>query len=137
MTRRRVLIKAVAAPVLFVAVFCLWYSIASNYDYGALAGTYRFYGEGEKCILYLHADHTFQQEVTRSVETRKSQGTWHRYGESHVSFSGEFQVLPGENLNQSGEAHGQFEKVMGLFPTLVLAPLPDGPRFRRQILRWN
>lgn len=133
MKKKRLLIRLTAAGFSFAVVFCLWYSIAANYDYGALAGTYRFHGNEEICMLRLEADGTFQQEIARSGGSSKSQGHWHRYGLWHVSFSGEFQILPGEELNAAGEAHGQFEKFLGIFPELVLAPLANGPKFHRVI----
>jgi hypothetical protein len=127
--------KAVYGILTFIVLFLLWYSVAANYDYGALAGTYVFHGNGETCTLYLHPDRSFVQEISRSGEIRKSQGYWHRFGEAHVSFSNEFLSVPGEEMSADGHAHGQFEKMFGLFPSLVLAPLPDGPRFRKRLFR--
>lgn len=79
----------------------------------------------------------FEQELNHSGEARKSQGHWYRYGESHVSFSSEFMKLFGEEMNADGDAHGEFEKVIGIFPTLTLAPIPNGPRFRKKPFWWN
>jgi hypothetical protein len=118
--------------LLLIVALCVWYSIAANYDYGALSGTYTFRGNAEICTLRLHADRTFEQELSHSGEIQKSQGQWHRYGESHVSFSSEFMKLSGEELNAEGEAHGEFDKVIGIFPTLVLAPVPNGPKLRKR-----
>ena len=118
--------------LLSVILFSAWYSVASNYDYGSLAGTYVFHGNGEICTLYLHPDRTFVQEISQSGQIQKSQGQWHRYGQAHVSFSNEFIKVPGEELNADGQVHGQFDKTIGLFPTLVLAPLPTGPRFLKK-----
>ena len=56
------------------------------------------------------------------------------YGESHVSFSREFLTISGQEVNAEGEAHGEFSKTLGLLPCLILAPLPDGPRFRKKLL---
>jgi hypothetical protein len=120
---------------LLAALFWGWYSVAANYDYGALAGTYVFHGKGETCTLHLRPDRTFVQELSRSGEIKKSQGHWHRYGESHVSFSEEFLKLSGEEMNTAGQAHGEFDKLLGIFPTLVLAPLPNGPKFHKKLLR--
>ena len=133
MKKKRLPIRLIAGGFSFLAVLCIWYSIATDYDYGALAGTYRFHGGAETCILHLQADGTFQQEITRPSGASKSQGRWHRYGQSHVSFSAQFQTLVGEELNSAGEAHGQFEKTLGIFPELVLAPLANGPKFHRVI----
>jgi hypothetical protein len=126
-------LKAMCGVLLFVVLFCLWWSVYSANGYDALAGTYVFHGNGERCLLYLGADRTFRQELRRGEEVKRSQGQWHRYGQAHVSFSDEFMRVAGEELNASGEAHGEFDKVFGLFPILVLAPLPGGPRFHRNL----
>jgi len=118
---------------LIIILFWVWYSVASNYDYAALAGTYVFHGNGETCTLYLRPDRTFVQELSHSGEIQKSQGNWYRYGQAHVSFSNEFLKLSGEEMNADGQAHGQFEKTLGIFPTLVVAPLPNGPEFHRRL----
>lgn len=138
MSGQRPFRRSAYVVVVLLIAFTIWYSIAANYDYGALSGTYEFRGGGETCTLRLNSDRTFQQVVFHSGVTRKSQGQWLRYGEAHVSFSSEFLTLPGEELNQEHEAHGQFEKTIGLFPKLVLAPIPDGPKFHRLLfnLRW-
>ena len=119
--------------LLAIVLFCAWWCVAFNYGYGALAGTYVFHGSGEVCTLYLRPDRTFVQELSRSGEIKKSQGHWHRYGESHVSFSNEFLKLSGEEMNAAGEAHGEFGKTLGIFPYLVLAPLPNGPQFHEKL----
>jgi 4-amino-4-deoxy-L-arabinose transferase-like glycosyltransferase len=111
----------------------VWYIVAANYGYGALAGTYVFHGAGETCTLYLRPDRTFVQELSRSGQIHKSQGHWDRYGEAHVSFSNEFLKVSGEEMNTDGQAHGQFDKTLGIFPTLALAPLPNGPQFHKRL----
>jgi hypothetical protein len=116
-------------------LFSLWYSVAANYDYGALAGTYVFRGNDEACTLYLRPDQTFLQELKRSGHTQKAAGRWHRYGEAGVAFSSEFVKLQSEELSAAGEAHGEFQKSFGLFKKLVLAPVPDGPTFYKRWLR--
>jgi hypothetical protein len=98
--------------LLLFVLFWVWYSVAANYDYSALAGTYVFQGTGETCTLYLYADRTFVEEINRSGQTQKSAGHWDRYGEAHVSFSSEFLKLTNEELNASGQAHGQFDKTL-------------------------
>jgi hypothetical protein len=123
-----------AGVFLLLILAFVWYSIAANYDYSILSGTYVFNGNGESCTLNLRADGTFEQKVNRSGEIQISHGYWRRYGEAHVSFSSEFMKLSGEEMNTEGQAHGQFEKIIGLFPTLTLAPIPSGPRFRKEFL---
>jgi hypothetical protein len=118
-----------------IALFCGWYVVAANYDYGALAGTYVWAGNGAQYTLKLASDHTFFEEIDDSGTRQIVQGQWHRYGESHVSFSNQFVKLPREELNAAGEAHWQFEKTLGILPSLVLAPLPNGPRLHRHLFR--
>lgn len=126
--------ERLAFGVLFLLVlFWIWYSVAANYDYAVLAGTYVFHGDGESCTLYLRSDRTFMQEVKRSTGIQKSQGYWYRSGEAGVSFSNEFLKLSDEEMDASGQAYGQFEKTLGLFPALVLAPLSTGPRLHKKL----
>ena len=126
--------SAVATVLLLVALPVCWYVIAANYDYAALAGTYVLNQDAERCTLDLRSDRTFTEELVRAGSVQKAQGTWHRYGESHVSFSREFLTISGQEVNAEGEAHGEFSKTLGLLPCLILAPLPDGPRFRKKLL---
>lgn len=127
------LARLVLAIGLLLILFGAWYYVAANYDYGALAGTYVFHGNGETCTLYLRPNRTFVQELNRSGAIQRSQGKWDRYGQAHVSFSNEFLKLSGEEINANGQAHGQFNKILGIFPILILAPLPNGPRFHKVI----
>lgn len=117
----------------FLVLFCLWWSVASDYDYGALAGTYVFHSKEETCSLYLHSDGTFDQELRRGDQIQKSQGSWHRSGQAGVSFSNEFLRIPREELDGSGKAYGWFHRVLGLFPMLDLAPSPGGPEFHKSL----
>ncbi|HEY4380108.1 MAG TPA: hypothetical protein VGN01_07155 [Acidobacteriaceae bacterium] len=129
------LVLAVGVLVLVAGAFVGWYSIAANYDYGALSGIYTLSQNGEKCTLHLRPDQTFTEELNRGGVVQEAQGRWRRYGQAHVSFSGEFLKVAGQELNASGESHGQFDKAMGLFPSLTLAPLPDGPTFHKKLFR--
>jgi hypothetical protein len=131
--KRLVSVGGVLVAVVGAAVG--WYSVAANYDYGALSGTYTLSQNGEKCTLHLRPDQTFTEELNRGGVEQEAQGRWRRYGQAHVSFSGEFLKLSGQELNASGEAHGQFDKELGLFSSLTLAPLPDGPTFRKKLFR--
>lgn len=125
--------RATIGVLTAIVLLCGWYAVAANYDYQALAGTYVLTRNGEKCTLKLRSDHTFSEEIDRSGSLQIVRGQWHRYGESHVSFSSEFLKLPGQELNESGEAHGQFDKTLGILPFLVLAPVPNGPTLRKHL----
>ncbi len=128
-------VQATIGVLSAIVLLCGWYAVAANYDCQALAGTYILTGNGEKCTLKLRSDQTFSEEIYRSGNLQIVRGHWHRYGESHVSFSSEFLKLPGQELNESGEAHGQFDKTLGILPFLVLAPLPNGPTLRKHLFR--
>ncbi|HEY3625080.1 MAG TPA: hypothetical protein VGL00_02315 [Terracidiphilus sp.] len=132
---RKIFVRAGCGLLLVVVIFWLWYSVAANYDYDALSGTYTFNRDSEKCTLYLRPNQTFSEELNRGGVVKEAQGRWHRYGEAHVSFSAEFLKVSGQELNASGEAHGQFDKTLGLHPYLTLAPLPDGPTFHKKWFR--
>ena len=121
--------------MLAIGLSVAWYYVAANYDYDALAGVYVLDRNGERCLLDLQPDHSFKEELTHAGTFQRVAGTWHRYGQSHVSCSHEFLKVSGQELNAGGEAHGQFEKRLGLFPVLTLAPLPDGPEFRKRLLK--
>jgi hypothetical protein len=121
--------------LLLLPVAWEWYVVAADYDYPALSGTYIFDGAGEYCSLSLRPDGTFTEELTQHGRRQSANGTWHRYGLGHVSFSNDFVTLPGQKLNGNGQSHGQFSKTLGFFPTLTLAPLPDGPTFHKKLFR--
>lgn len=133
--KSRLAIGSSIALFLFVVLLGSWYEVAANYDYAALAGRYVLNRGVEECTLDLRSDHTFVQELVQAGSVQRAQGTWHRYGQSHVSFSKEFLAISGQQLNAAGEAHGEFDKRLGILPYLTLAPLPDGPRFRKQFVR--
>ena len=132
--RNRRLVRTAALGFLAIVLLAVWYAAAANYDYGALAGVYVLDQNTQHCLLALHPDRTFTEELVYSGEVQRAAGTWYRYGQAHVSFSHEFLRVSGQELNASGEAHGQFDKRLGLFPVLTLAPLPDGPRLRRRLV---
>jgi hypothetical protein len=132
--KRKSAVYKLVAVFGLIALFIGWYATAANYDYRAIAGLYVLNQNGETCILDLRSDRTFTEELTRSGKVQRAHGTWHRYGESHVSFSSEFLTVSGEELNASGESHGEFAKRLGIFSILTLAPLPDGPKFRKRLL---
>jgi len=132
LNKRRV--TAAVLALLALVLFIGWYAVAANYDYGALAGVYVLNQNGEVCVLDLRSDRSFTEELTQSGNSQRAAGTWHRYGQAHISLSREFLRVSGQELNASGEAHGQFDKTLGLFPVLTLAPLPNGPQFRKRLV---
>jgi hypothetical protein len=126
--------RLAALAFLVIVLFIGWYAIAANYDYGVLAGVYVLDGNGERCVLDLRSDRSFTEELVQSGHVQRAVGTWSRYGQAHVSFSHEFLMVSGQELNGTGQAHGEFDKRLGLIPVLTLAPLPGGPKFRKRLL---
>jgi hypothetical protein len=120
---------------LIFALFTIWYSIASDYGYRAVSGTYAFKGNAEKSILVLREDRSFQQELVRSGKVQHAEGTWRLLGQSGIEFSSEFQDLSDQKLGPAGEHYGSIKKQFGLFVSIALNSQGDGPVFRKQFSR--
>ena len=129
-------LRLVATIVVFFSAPVLWYCIAANYDYGALAGTYTFRSGNETCTLHLYSDQIFLQDITTQGHTQTAKGTWRRFGESGMDLSDSFLRIPGQQLGPSGENYGHFDKVLGVFPVLTLDPDRGGPRFHRSLISF-
>jgi hypothetical protein len=110
-----------------------WWTVAANYDYGSLAGTYVFRDRATRCVLRLRADQTYTERVATTNGTSAASGTWWRFGEAGTELSSSFLRVPGQRPGPSGENFGHFEKILGVFPTLTLDPYPGGPEFRRTL----
>jgi hypothetical protein len=122
--------------VLLVVLFWVWYSVAADYGYSAVAGTYTLQQSGETSTLVLRSDHSFQQEVTRAGKVDRAQGNWRRIGEGGVVFSKEFLKVGGQEVRPDGEADGQVEKrCLGLLFSITLNPDPGGPTFHKKLFR--
>jgi hypothetical protein len=124
------LTRAVGLALLPFAAFWVWYSIAADYDYGALSGTYIYRSSQESSTLVLNSDRTFQQTLSRSGTLTRTTGTWRRIGEGGVVFSGSFLRLPGqrsysdspvsEHSAANDEFYGHFVKILTVYPKLSL-----------------
>jgi hypothetical protein len=121
--------------LLSIIIFWVWYSVAANYDYGALSGTYSLRLKGETSTLVLKRDRSFQQELIHEGKTERAQGSWRRVGEGGVVFSKEFIKVPGQEIRPDGQADGEFKKRLGLFPSIAMSPDPGGPTFRKKLFR--
>ncbi len=122
---------------LCLAVLWIWYMIAADYSYGAVAGTYAFQSNGETSTLVLKKDRSFQQELTRQGKIERTQGSWRRIGEGGVVFSREFLGVTGQEVRPDGQADGEVQKsFFGLFLSIVFEPGRDnGPRFHKKLFR--
>jgi hypothetical protein len=140
--------SAKSAGVVFAAVllFVGWYSVAANYDYGALAGTYSYNGNGVSSTLLLRKDRSFHQEVMERGRREVADGSWRRIGEGGVNFSKEFLRLPGaerfieefgegDGTEADSEFYGHFEKIAGVYPILKLNANPPGPTLYKKPFR--
>jgi hypothetical protein len=61
--------------LLLILVSWVWYSVAANYDYGAVAGTYSLRRTGEASTLVLKEDRSFQQELIRRGKIERAKGS--------------------------------------------------------------
>jgi hypothetical protein len=117
------------------AAMWVWFAVAANLDYDALAGSYGFQERGVSCTVRLAANHTFHQEVMLDGRTLVSDGLWSRYGDDgRVSFANllayPFQsdiastngIAPQRNLHK--EYDGEFVKAFTLYPKLELQGYP-------------
>jgi len=109
--------------------------MASDYSYGAIAGTYQYRSDSGTSMLILKKDQIFYQEVNINGKIQRVQGTWRKLGEGRVVFSNQFVRLPEQMVRPDGQADGEIEKRIGLFRSIHLNPDPGGPVFRRQTFR--
>jgi hypothetical protein len=112
-----------------------WYSVASNYSYGAISGIYSFQFGAEESILVLKENRSFQQELKRNGSVEHAQGSGRRLGEGGVVFSKEFRKLSGQETRPDGQADGEVKKSLGLFISIAFHPDPTGPVFHKKLFR--
>jgi len=60
--------------LVILLAFLLWWSIASNYDYGSLAGTYVLRNGKITCALHLRTDQTYTEQLTTKTGIQKANG---------------------------------------------------------------
>ncbi len=122
-----------------IAVFCAavgWYSLAADYDYRTLAGTYVFQRDGRSYTLKLYADRTFEEDFEIHGTVQVARGRWRRFGESGMALSGSFLKVPEQESGPAGENYGSFYKLFGVFPVLQLDSTSGGLRFHRKLISW-
>jgi hypothetical protein len=122
--------------LLSIIVFWVWYSVAADYGYAAVSGTYTLQRGDETSTLVLRPDHSFQQEISRAGKVERAQGSWRRIGEGGIVFSKEFLRVAGEEVRPDGQADGEVKKrCLGLLLSINLNPSPNGPTFHKKLLR--
>jgi hypothetical protein len=137
---------ALGGVVAFIALFCVWFSIASNYDYDALRGTYTYDNANVSSTLVLNADRTFSQQLTDGGKTVRASGTWRRIGEGGVALSADFLRLPGQQssadtpgADPDSIAHpwfyGYFDKTLTVYPVLRLEGTASNLAMHRNLFR--
>jgi hypothetical protein len=119
------------------AVFSIWYWVAADYSYSAVAGTYTFQSNGETSTLILRKDQSFQQVLSRQGKVEHTQGSWQRIGEGGVVFSKEFLSVGHVQVESDGFTYGQVQKsFFELIPSIVLGQDRDHcARFHIQFFR--
>ena len=119
------------------AVFWIWYMVAADYSYGAIAGTYVYRADGEESTLALKKDQSFQQELIRQGKVERTQGSWRRIGEGGVVFSKEFLPVGDVQAASDGSTYGEVRKsFLELIPSIFLQTDGEhGPGFYRKWFR--
>lgn len=123
----RNLIRAGVIVVVPIVILWVWYSVAANYSYSAVSGTYCLTLPRETSTLVLQQNQTFQQERILDGKSELTEGSWRRIGQSGVVFSKEFLKLSGQELRADGQADGEVKKHLGLFLSIRLNPDSGGP----------
>ena len=127
--------KAITLTFFFLVLGWVWYSIAADYGYSAVSGTYSLQAKGEASTLILKQDGTFKQELKREGTMQHAQGSWRRFGEGGIVFSKEFLNIPGQETRPDGQVYGNVKKDFGLFLSIALNPESNGPVFRKRLFR--
>lgn len=126
--------RVALAILLSIVVFVAWYSVAADYGYAAVSGTYVLHHDQEISTLVLKPDRTFEQEVRRGGKVERAQGNWRRIGEGGIVFSKEFLKLTGQEVRTDGQADGEVKKrCLGLRMSIKLNPDQGGPIFRKKL----
>jgi hypothetical protein len=129
--------KVSGGVLLAILLFWIWYSVAADYSYKAVSGTYDLRGSGETSTLVLKPDRSFQQDLVRAGKSEHAEGSWHRSGEGGIDFSKEFLKVTGQEMEPDGGFAGHIEKSLGLFVSIELNanPAPGGPTFHKRLFR--
>ena len=119
-----------------ILIFWVWYSIAADYGYTVVYGTYSLDNGSEKSTLVLSSNRRFQEEVIRGEKSERAEGSWRRIGQGGIVFSKEFLKLAGQELRPTGEADAEVHKrYFGLLPWIQFDPDPEGPSYHKRLFR--
>ena len=66
----------------------------------------------------------------------ESDGTWRRFGEAHVAFSGGMMALPQQRIMPDGDAYASFYKSRGIWPYISLDSITTAAIYRKSILGY-
>jgi len=128
--------RVASGILLSIILFWVWYSVAADYGYSAVSGTYTLQRNGETSTLLLRPDRSFQQEVSHGENVERAQGSWRRVGQGGVVFSKEFLKTAGQEVRPDGEVDGEVEKrCLGLFVSIAFNPDRGGPTFHKKLFR--
>lgn len=122
----------VGSSLLLLLVFLvIWYCIAANYGYWMVSGSYTANFVGGTSSLLLKKDRTFEQSVIMNGREAHAKGTWDRFGEDLITFSGEFIPLPGQAPSLHNIYHAYVRKRWGLFIYISLNEDSREPEYRK------
>ena len=104
-------------------------------DYGdsVAVGNYVCRTDGQTFSLRLKENHTFHQVRTRNGVVAEADGTWRRFGEAHLAFSGGMLALPEQRLMPNGDGYATLEKTWGVWPYISLDSTSAAPIYRKSL----
>ena len=109
---------AKAATLIVGVCLVLWFGYAWVADYGdgVASGTYKAVSDGTETTLVLEPDHSFHQTRVGAKGPVSGAGTWRRFGESGLVFSGSMLQLPHQRVMPNGDAYATLYKTAGIWP---------------------
>lgn len=107
------------AGVIAILLACLvWWWMSWDFSDRFVAGRYIARSKGQRTILVLNADHSFNQEIRANTATVHANGSWRRIGEGGIVFSENFLRLSNAATGDN-EIYGNLDNTFG-FWTLTL-----------------
>ncbi len=114
----------------------LWYGRSNPQSAASPVGKYYGDAEGVTAKLTLDADHSFEQEVTRSGVSARAKGTWSTGTDGAVIFSPAFLKVSGKPLSEDESATADDPQGSNLQITIANISSTGAPTFRTKWLFW-
>jgi hypothetical protein len=115
----------------------LWYGRTSSVQDNSVEGTYAGDEEGAPAVLYVRADHSFDQAVTTNGIAKHASGTWSQSPDRSIRLSSAFLKTSGEPLHADESATAMDPRGN---PNLQIEVAVSGetpqPNFEKSLASW-